>query len=138
MPLSAPLNVLARNVGNGNLELAWQAPAAGTVHHYDIFLSTTLGGVYAKANHVPVTGRVFTIYNIPFGTTNFTKVCAEDAAGVSHTLSDAADDATCDRAAVELEFTGPLGDEIADDALFAARCNGSLLGWAIPVGGTLA
>src|SRR3990172_5367790 len=119
--LTKPLNPLAANGGAGDLQLQWDAPAQGVVDHYDVFLATALAGTYVKAGSTDATVTRLTIRSLEFGLTVYVKIQAVDAAGNAGPMSDPAEDATLVRGTTQLEFTGPSGDEIADNAIFTCQ-----------------
>lgn len=127
MALGPPLNPLSRNVGNGVLEVQWDAPAVGTPDTYEVWIATALAGPYVKANTEEVSATWYRVRNLPFGNTIYTKVRALDSAGVAGDWSAVAQDATCSKAVTILRFTGPLGDVIPKGAMFAALVGGTLV-----------
>lgn len=125
--LSAPRNVKCSNVGDGSVELAWQAPASGVVDHYDILMSTASGGTFVKVNVQPIVRLLGRVYNIPFGYTVYSKVRAVDVTGEEGPLSELADDAAVSKAAIQMMFVGPVGDYIPKGSIFSAIVNGSIV-----------
>ena len=132
---SAPLNPLARNVGNGSVELQFSAVAGAL--YYNIYLSTTLAGTYTKINNSEITTTTVRLPNFKFGITVFFKVTAVNADGES-AKSAAAQDATCGQGVTILEFTGLVGDQIPLGATFAAKVGTRLVSFVTAESGTCA
>ena len=135
--ITAPLNVLTYNVGDGSMDVSWDSPLSGVIHHYDILISTTAGGTYKKANAKPIVHNKGRVYNLPFDSTVFTKVRAVDAIGNEGPLSELADDAVADRAVMRMKFVAPLGYVIDDEALFVAAIRSNVVAFMIGDGGAV-
>ena len=135
--LSAPQNVLTRNVGNGSMDVQWDAPATGVPGWYEVWISTSADGTYVRA----VSKCRLKWARVPalkFGSTVYTKVRAVDKAGVAGAWSAVARDASCVAAVMDLVCAGLVGDVVPDNAVFAALQNGALVAFKVPTGGTLA
>ena len=132
---SSPSGVLARNVGNGSVELAWTASAGAL--YYNIYLSTTLAGTYTKINNAAVTTTTVRLPNFTFGVTVYFRVTAVNADGES-AQSAVAQDATCGQGVTILEFTGLVGDQIPLGATFAAKVGTRLVSFVTTESGTCA
>lgn len=126
--LTAPLNVLARNYGDGCLEVQWDAPVAGVVRCYEVWIATSPTGTWCKANTSRVTRTWYRIRNLPFGATVYVKVRAMDVAEVAGPFSDIGMDADATYAVSMLRFTGPAGDRIPAGAVFVAVIDRELVG----------
>lgn len=134
---SAPTNVLSRNIGDGSMELSWDAPASGVVDHYDVLISSASGGDFIKANSFPVTHRTHIVKNLPFGYTVYAKVRGVDNGGNEGPLSALARDATASKATSKLKFIAPIGDVIAEGAMFSCLLNNSIVAVTVTTGGTV-
>lgn len=132
---SAPLNLLSRNVGNEAIELSWDA-SVGAVS-YNIYICTTSGGTFNKANLTAITDTKTSLPNIKFGTRVYFKVTAVNGDGES-SLSDLANDATCSIGTVTLLFQGLVGDKIPVGAMFTSRVNNRLVSFVITTEGLCA
>ena len=136
-PLSAPTTVLSRNVGNGSLEVTWVA-ATGPVDHYDLYVAEDPADTFVKANLEDIEGTRFVVPNLPFGTTVYVKVKAVDTNGTESAFSDLARDAYAVKSRALLRFSGPVGAEITDAAIFTCPVDGELLGLRLAYGGAIA
>ena len=133
---SAPINVLARNIGNGGLEVRWDA-VSGAVN-YNIYIATSLGGPYVKANNRSITATRGIVMNIPFNSVVYAKVTAIDSGGVESAMSSAADDAVVARSTIALTFTAPIGSVINIGAMFAEIVgDGNLIAFRTTASGTV-
>lgn len=135
-PLTAPTTVLSRNVGNGSLEVTWVA-ATGPVDHYDLYVAEDPADTFVQANLEDIEGTRFVVPNLPLGTTVYVKVKAVDANGTESAFSALARDAYAVKARALLRFSGPVGEEITDGALFTCPIDGELLGLRLASGGTI-
>ena len=135
-PLVAPTSVLSRNVGNGSLEVTWVA-AAGPVDHYDLYVAEDPDDTFVQANLEDIDGTRFVVPNLPFGTTVYVKVKAVDENGTESAFSALAQDAYAVKSRALLRFSGPVGAEITNGALFTCPIDGELLGLRLASGGTI-
>ena len=135
--LTAPLNVLTRNCGNGSMDVQWDAPASGFPGWYEVWISTSAGGTYVRASEKEFL-RWVRIPSLKFDETVYTKVRAMDKAGSPSDWSAVARDASCVPAVMNLVCDGLVGDEIPDGAQFAVSHNGAVVAFEVPTGGTLA
>ncbi len=136
----APTNPIARNIGNGSLEVEWASLglAGFDFDHCDVYLSTTLSGTYTKANKKKILSNRTILSNLPFGQTVYVKVTVTDMSGVESVMSVAADDGYCIRATCQLTFTGPAADQIPIGAMFAEFVgDGHLVAWKTLASGLL-
>lgn len=125
--LTAPTNVLTRNVGNGAMEVSWTAPSGGMPYQYEVWISAAAAGTYEKAATGLIFGTKTIVPNLRFGVKVYTKVRALDKAGVPGPFSSLALDAIAGRARTQLRFTGQLGDIIPEGAVFAALVGDDLV-----------
>ena len=132
---AAPQNLLARNVGNGSVELQFSA-SVGAVS-YNVYLSITLAGTYVKINNAPIFSSPVRLPNIKFGTTVYFKVTAVNADGES-AQSSASQDAVCQQGVVTLQFEGLVGDVIPVGAMFTAKVGTRLVSFITTSAGTCA
>jgi hypothetical protein len=130
---NAPANLLSRNVGNGSLELQWDA-SIGAVS-YNVYLSIAADGTFNKANLAPITDTKTVLRNIRFGLTVYIKVTAVNAADEESVQSDMAEDAVCSPGVVTLQFEGVTGDQIPAGAVFAAKVNEKLVAFITTTAG---
>ncbi len=116
-----PGNVRARNVGNGSLEVEWDADGiiGVDIDHYDVYIATSLTGPYSKANFRPITNNKAIIPNIPYNTIVYAKVTETPVGGSEGAMSDPANDGYCVRSTIALTFTAPVGDSVPFAAMFA-------------------
>lgn len=135
--ITAPLNVLTYNVGDGSMDVAWEEPVSGVIHHYDILIATTAGGTFKKASCKPIVHTKGRVYNLPFNSTVFTKVRAVDAIGNEGPLSELANDAVASRAVMRMKFVAPVGDIIDDEAVFVAAIRSEIVAFMIGDGGAV-
>lgn len=134
--LSAPLNVLTRNCGNGSMDVQWDAPATGVPGWYEVWISTSADGIYVRAVE-KCRLKWARVPALKFGSTIYTKVRAVDKAGVAGDWSSVARDASCVASVMDLVCAGLVGDIVPDGAKFAAVINGSVVAFEVPTGGTL-
>lgn len=134
--LSAPLNALSRNAGNGALDVAWTAPATGSVGWYEVWLSSDKT-TWVKATEQPVYNTWVRIPNLTLNQTVYAKVRAIGPDGTEGTFSAIARDAYIGRAVTRLRFDGIPGDVVPNGALYTHYRNGVLLGMYVRAGGTL-
>ena len=132
---SAPSGVLARNVGNGSVELSFNSSVGAL--SYNIYLATSLAGTYTKINNAPITTTTVRLPNFKFGVTVFFKVSAVNTDGES-AQSDAAQDAVCSPGVVTLQFTGLVGDIIPAGAVFTAMVGTKLVSFVTTTEGQCA
>ena len=132
---SPPTNLLCRNLGDGSVELQFDA-SAGAVS-YNIYMSTTIGGTYNKINFAAVTDTKSRVPNLRFGATVFFKVTAVNGDGES-AMSTVAQDAVCSPGVCTLQFTGMVGDTIPVGAMFTAPVNGRLVSFVVTTEGICA
>ena len=131
---AAPQNVLARNVGNGSVEIQWDQ-AAGAVS-YNIYLSaTSSSGPFYKANWAPIIGAVTRLPNLRFGLRVYCRVTAINAAGEESVQSATALDAVCGPGVVTLTFEGLVGDKIPAGAIFTAKVGAALVSFVTTTSG---
>ncbi len=140
-PPDTPTNVLARNVGNGCLEVQWDLSGGVIgldIDHCDVYLSTTLGGTYTKANKRPVKYNKAILSNLPFNSVVYVKVTSTDMSGEESAMSAAADDGYAIRSNIELTLTGPSGDVVPEGTMFAGVVgDGNLVAFRTLEDGTL-
>ena len=132
---AAPLNPLSRNVGNGAVELAWDASAGAL--SYNVYISTASGGPFVRANRATISDTKVRLPNLRFGITAYFKVTAVNADGES-AQSSLAEDATCAQGVTTLQFDGLVGDQIPAGAVFAAMVGTKLVAFRTTTGGTCA
>ena len=126
--LTAPRNVLARNCGDGCLEVQWDAPLAGSVQGYEVWIAASATGTWCKAVPSYVTRTWYRVRNLPFGATVYVKVRAMDMNDGAGPFSDVGLDADATYAVSMLRFTGPAGDRIPAGAVFVAVIERELVG----------
>ncbi len=135
--MNEPTNAMTRNEGTGAMEVRWDAPSIGVVDYYDVYISTESTGTFEKANLKPIEGTYCKIPNLEFGATVFCKVRGVDADGVEGPLSALAVDADClpigdpEPVEITLRVTGPVGDVIPKNAIFAAVCNEQVVAFRV-------
>ena len=132
---SAPSGLLSRNVGNECVELSWDSSVGAD--SYNVYISTSSGGTFTKANLTAITVTKVSLPNIKFGTTVYFKVTAVNVDGES-ALSSLANDATCSVGSVTLHFQGLVGDKIPVGAMFTSRVNNRLVSFVTTTEGTCA
>lgn len=137
MALSAPLNAMTRNAGDGSMDVAWQAPASGQADHYDVYIAPASGGDFVPGNWGAVRGTKCKIVNLPFGATIYAKVRAVDADDNVGPWSELARDAAASKATVQLRFDGLIGDQVPSGAMFAALVNGYLVAVQVTASGEI-
>ena len=121
---AAPTNLLSRNVGNGSVELEWSA-SVGAIS-YNLYLSTSQGGSFIKANLFPITDTKAILFNFVFGTKVYFKATAVNAVGES-AQSALARDAKCGNGTTTLLFKSLVGDQILAGAVFTAQVGARLV-----------
>lgn len=134
---ACPRNVLSHNVGDGSMDVQWDEPVSGVVHHYDVLIATASGGPFKKANKYPITGKNHAVRNIPFGYTVYTKVRAVDSGGNEGPLSDLADDAIASAPTMQIRFVAPIGDVFVADSFFSCILNDTIVAARLGSGGTI-
>ena len=132
---SSPANLLSRNMGDGSVELSWDAVVGAT--SYSIYMSTTVGGTFNQVNLVAVTDTKIRVPNITFGATVYFKVTAVNGDGES-VKSSLAEDAVCSPGVCTLQFTGMVRDTIPVGAMFTAPVNGRLVSFIVTTEGICA
>ena len=130
-----PTNVRSRNVGNGSLEVEWDADSG--VDSFNVYISNQLNGPYTKANKTPITSNRAIIENFTFNTIVYAKVTSVTG-GTESPFSLPANDGYCVRSAISLLFIGPVGDQIPIGAIFAEFVgDGNIIAWKTTASGQL-
>lgn len=131
-----PTGVLTRNLGNGAIEVAWEA-GGGVARHFDCYIATSPDGTFSKANTSPLLSTRCVIPNIPFGQTVYVKVKAVDGAGRESSYSALGRDAVAVRATTQLAFKGLSGTLVPAGIVLAMPLEGELIAFRTTASGVI-